>query len=143
MQRKQDAWFPASSSVLDASALVEQVLPRYGLAEPIQCRLISSSLNDVYKAQSGGETFYLRISRHGWRTGSEIAAETAFLAELRRRGLAVVAALPRDDGGMLSPLAAVEGGTLGRALSRRAGRNGAGDHPGAMPRLWPAGGGAA
>ena len=100
--------FPVCSSVLSPQALIEQVVPSYALPEPRSCRLISRNMNDVYQVTAGADTYFLRISGHGWRSRDAVAAELAFVADLRTRGLAVAPAVPRDDGALLVSLAAPE-----------------------------------
>jgi Ser/Thr protein kinase RdoA (MazF antagonist) len=100
---------PVQSSILSPGALVERVLPEYALPHPRSSRLISRSMNDVYQVTAGAETFYLRVSGHGWRSRDAIAAELALIADLSARGVPVAPVVPRDDGAVLTPLAAPEG----------------------------------
>ena len=101
--------FPVRSSVLSPDALIERVLPGYALPEPHDCRLISRSMNDIYQVAAAGETYFLRISGHGWRSRDAVDAELALIADLYTRGLAVAPAVPRDDGTVLTSLTAPEG----------------------------------
>ena len=68
------------------------------------CRLISRSMNDTYRVTAGAETFFLRVSGHGWRSRDAVAAELAAIADLHARGVAVAPAVPRDDGTFLTSL---------------------------------------
>ncbi len=101
--------FPVRSSVLSPEALAERVLAGYALPAPRHCRLISRSMNDMYQVEAGAETYYLRVSGHGWRSRDALAAELALVADLDARGLAVAPAVPREDGTVLVSLAAPEG----------------------------------
>jgi len=101
--------FPVCSSVLSPEALVEQVLPGYALPESLHCRLISRSMNDVYHVAAGAETFFMRVTGHGWRSREEVAAEVALIADLHLRGLAVAPVVPRADGTIPATIAAPEG----------------------------------
>jgi Ser/Thr protein kinase RdoA (MazF antagonist) len=105
----QRSHFPVRSSVLSADALAEQVLPRYALPEPRQCRLIARGVNDTYQVTAGADTFYLRVSIHGWRTREDLDAELALVTDLRERGLSVAPVVPRTDGAVLTSLPAPEG----------------------------------
>jgi Ser/Thr protein kinase RdoA (MazF antagonist) len=66
-------------------------------------------MNDTYQIVAGAETFFLRISGHGWRSRDDIAAELAVIADLHARGVAVAPAMPREDRTSLASLAAPEG----------------------------------
>jgi Ser/Thr protein kinase RdoA (MazF antagonist) len=101
--------FPVRSSVLSPEALGEQVLSGYPLPGPRHCRLISRSMNDMYQVTAGTETFFLRVSGHGWRSQEAVEAELAAIADLCRRGVAVARAVPRADGAVLTSLPAPEG----------------------------------
>jgi Ser/Thr protein kinase RdoA (MazF antagonist) len=101
--------FPVRSSVLSPEALGEQVLPGYPLPGPGHCRLISRSMNDIYRVTAGTETFFLRVSGHGWRSQEAVEAELAAIADLHARGVAVARAMPRADGAVLTSLPAPEG----------------------------------
>ena len=105
----QGSQFPVQSSVLSPSGLVARVLPHYALPEPMLCRLIARGVNDTYQVTAGADTFYLRVSIHGWRTRDELEAELALVTDLRGRSLAVAPVVLRADGDMLTALLAPEG----------------------------------
>jgi Ser/Thr protein kinase RdoA (MazF antagonist) len=105
----QTSMFPVRTSVLAPEALVERVLPGYGLPEPRQCRLISRSMNDTYRVKAGAETYFLRVTGYGWRSRYAVAAELAAIADLHARGVAVAPAVRREDGTVLMSLPAPEG----------------------------------
>src|SRR5215211_2732137 len=90
--------FPVCSSVLSPEALVEQVLPGYALPEPLHCRLISRGMNDVYHVAAGAETFFMRVTGHGWRSREEVAGEVAPTDYLHVRALAVSPVGTRSNG---------------------------------------------
>jgi Ser/Thr protein kinase RdoA (MazF antagonist) len=101
--------FPTQSSVLAADALAEWVLPAYGLAPPVRCRLASRGLNDTYRVETGEGEFYLRVYRHGWRTSAETAAELELMNDLHGHGLRVSRPVARVDGDLLGWVRAAEG----------------------------------
>ena len=101
--------FPVRSSVLSPSALVVRVLPHYALPEPMLCRLIARGANDTYQVTAAADTFYFRVSIHGWRTRDELEAELALVTDLRGRGLSVAPVVPRADIDVLTSLLAPEG----------------------------------
>src|SRR5690242_9556066 len=89
----------ATDSTLSASSLAEHVLPHYALGELGSCRLHSRGLNDAYKVESkGGDTYYLRVYRAGWRTREAIETETEILLHLARQNVKVSAPVRRTDG---------------------------------------------
>ena len=55
---------PITDSNLKPDALVDEVLPAYGLGTIGRCRLHARGLNDTYKAEtSRDETYFFRIGR--------------------------------------------------------------------------------
>ena len=102
--------FPVTDSNLRTDALVEQVLPPYGLGPISRCRLHTRGLNDTYKIETGrNETYYLRVYRHGWRSREQIETEIAILVHLARYGVSVSVPLVRADGQSLTPVECTEG----------------------------------
>src|SRR5215212_946204 len=101
--------FPVQSSVLSPAALAERELPHYPAREPIACRLVARSINDTYQITTSADTFYLRVSGHGWRTREDLEAELALVRVLGAHDLSVAPPVPRDDGALLTSLPAPEG----------------------------------
>jgi Ser/Thr protein kinase RdoA (MazF antagonist) len=85
--------------------------------------LISRSANDTYRVTAGAETWYLRVSGHGWRTREEVAAELALVADVHGRGLNAAQAVPRLDGQLLTPLSAPEGERFAVLFAAAAGQS--------------------
>jgi Ser/Thr protein kinase RdoA (MazF antagonist) len=105
----QAAHFPVQSSILSADALAEMARDHYPLQHPVQCRLISRGLNDVYRVESDGAISFLRVTPRGWRLDVELEAEIAVIDDVRQRGLRVAPAMLGRDGRHLSHLSAPEG----------------------------------
>ncbi|HYI15527.1 MAG TPA: phosphotransferase [Thermomicrobiales bacterium] len=101
--------FPARYSVLSASALRDWLAATYDLPAPVNCRLISLSLNDVYQVVAGDQRAYLRVYRHGWRTRDEIDAELALTRDLAESGVAVSTPFKDTNGDDVTQLTAAEG----------------------------------
>jgi Ser/Thr protein kinase RdoA (MazF antagonist) len=103
--------FPACDSNLQADALVRQVLTYYPIGEVARCRFHARGLNDTYKVEtSGGQAYFLRIYRAGWRSREEIEAELAVLQHLARRKVDVSIPVMRTDEELLTLLDCAEGG---------------------------------
>jgi len=106
----RSSMFPVIDSNPRPDALIEQVLPAYGLGVISRCRLHARGLNDTYKVETaGGESFFLRVYRHGWRSRAEIEAELAILRHLDRHGARVSVSLARTDGATITVLDCAEG----------------------------------
>jgi Ser/Thr protein kinase RdoA (MazF antagonist) len=102
--------FPVVDSNLRPDALIEQMLPAYGLGPISRCRLHVRGLNDTYRVETAaGETFFLRVYRHGWRSRADIDTELAILRHLDEQGARVSVPLARTDGAAITPLDCAEG----------------------------------
>jgi Ser/Thr protein kinase RdoA (MazF antagonist) len=114
---------PVVDSNLRPDALIEQVLPAYGLGAISRCRLQARGINDTYRVEAaGGETFFLRVYRVRWRSRDEIDAELAILRHLDRHGAPVSAPLARTDGATLTVLDCAEGRRFAAVFTAAPGR---------------------
>jgi Ser/Thr protein kinase RdoA (MazF antagonist) len=100
---------PVRASELEAEPLGTLAAEAYGLGSPVRCRLVSSSLNDVYRIESGGERYFLRVGPTGWRTETEVEAECHLLDHLATRGVPVARALRTSSGSPTLRIEAPEG----------------------------------
>ncbi|HEX6819894.1 MAG TPA: homoserine kinase [Ktedonobacterales bacterium] len=100
---------PAIHTILSANALIERVLARYQLPEPITCRLFFSGLNDTYLVEAGRERYVLRVYRTGGRSIEAIRYELDLLRFLSAKGANVSAPIAPPDGDILTVLPALEG----------------------------------
>ena len=80
--------FPVIQSVLDTAALAKALVAIYGPMAPVQCRLISRGMNDIYHVTAGAQRFALKVARAG-RSDAEFAYEPAYVAHLDRAGFIV------------------------------------------------------
>ena len=97
------------SSVLAARGLLDTVLSRYQLPEPVRCNFFRQGMNDTYVVHAGQARYYLRVYSANLRTQSEIEAEVSMLRFLRDQGIPVSCPIARKDGLFLTALRAPEG----------------------------------
>lgn len=104
--------FPVTRSMLTPGALAELVEAAYGFDE-VRCRLIKSTIRDVYRVDTRQGPAVLIVYRHGRRTAEEIGAELDLLEMLAEQGpavgVAVAPALRALDGTRLASVPAPEG----------------------------------
>ncbi len=101
--------FPTCSSVLSEDGLRDWLAASYDLPAAPDCRLVSLSLNDVYRVAAGDLRAYLRVYRHGWRPREDIDAELALVLELAATGLPVSVPIAFRDRDYVAQLDAAEG----------------------------------
>jgi len=73
------------------------------------CELWHRGTNDTYRIEGRGRRAYLKIYRHGVRSGAEIRGETALLEFLEHHGIAVAHPIKTRAGGFLERVNAAEG----------------------------------
>ncbi|MDK4736249.1 phosphotransferase [Rhizobium sp. CNPSo 3490] len=82
----------------------------YGLAGPVDCRLLNRGLNDSYLViDSIGERYVFRLSHRRSRGPADVRTETAFLRHLQEAGVPVAAPMPTRDGSFFLQGQAPEG----------------------------------
>jgi Ser/Thr protein kinase RdoA (MazF antagonist) len=104
-----DELFPIQRSILDGKALVERILAKYDLPQPITCRLYSSYANDIYQVYAGTERFWLRIYKYGEFSRAEIEAEIAILNQLAQHQAPATRLVCSHEGKFVYEIAAPEG----------------------------------
>ena len=52
-------------SQFDAEDIRKELLERYGMEMPVECRLFDYGMNDIYRIKTKKETYFLRISLAG------------------------------------------------------------------------------
>jgi Ser/Thr protein kinase RdoA (MazF antagonist) len=115
---------PVRSSLFAPSALGAWAAAAYGLPDPVRCRLVSASVNDTYRLDTGSETCcYLRVARHGWRTAGDVEAELRLIEALRERTVSIAPPMARVAGGQFSFLGAPEGPRLAVVFDEAPGEN--------------------
>jgi Ser/Thr protein kinase RdoA (MazF antagonist) len=102
--------FPTIASILAPQALIDDVLPGFGLTTVAGCHFHSGGFNHTYQVRAAdGATFYLRVYRRTWRTLADIQYELDVLNHLRRKAFPAARPLPYRDGRYFRAVAAPEG----------------------------------
>ena len=99
--------FPAQSSVLDETVLLE-VVKDYRIPSPRSCHFLCRGDADIYRVKTAAGNFYLKISRPP-RTLAMAQAEAAFVTTLSAAGVPVVMPVPSRDGPYGYQVSASEG----------------------------------
>ncbi len=101
--------FPCLRSLLDPAALLALISRDYRLTGLERVVLLRSLVNDVYRVDTTGRTYVLKIYRNGWRSPDEVAWEGDLIAHLHRAGVAVSPPVARADGLAVGVIDAPEG----------------------------------
>ncbi|MBT6146685.1 MAG: phosphotransferase, partial [Gemmatimonadetes bacterium] len=96
-------------STVSGEHLCAKVLARYDLDFPVDCVFLQMGCNDTYRVRTGGQTLYLRVYHHGWRSRRQIEAEVEMLDFLSHREQPVSAPVRRRDGRFLTRVSSPEG----------------------------------
>lgn len=100
---------PVTSTVA-AAEIVRRVASLYDLGSGLDGYLMRRGFNDVYKLTTDdGRRYVARLSGARGRGGPNTDYETALLAHLKRRGVAVSGPIPARDGRLWRELPAAEG----------------------------------
>jgi Ser/Thr protein kinase RdoA (MazF antagonist) len=105
-----DTFFPVTYSTPSVRALVEEVLPGFGIGAVAECRYYSHGINDTYRIRcEDGHNYFLRVYRSAWRSFDDIAFELDALTHLQHKGFPVAYPLPYLDGRLALEVNAPEG----------------------------------
>ncbi len=81
----------------------------YRLAGLDRIVLLRSLVNDVYRVETTGPAYVLKVYRHGWRSPDEVGWEGDLIAHLVRRRVPVSPLVTRSDGSLVGVVPAPEG----------------------------------
>lgn len=101
--------FPCLRSLLDPDALLALISRDYGLTGLERPVLLRSLVNDVYRVDTTGRTYVLKVYRSGWRSPDEVAWEGDLVTHLDRAGVPVSPLVARADGAPVGVIDAPEG----------------------------------
>ena len=101
--------FPVSQSVLDADALADELIKRYGLKGDVRCRLLSRGMNDIYRIGHQAGPHALKVARAGKSTKTEFSYEQDYVQHLSGQGIEVSSPVALLDGSMFFSVTAPEG----------------------------------
>jgi len=104
----REAHFPAQSSVLDESALLDRILRDYAIEPAKSCRFLERGDGDVYRVKAREAVYYLKVFRPP-RAAAAAESEARFVSQLAESGVPVVRAIRRSDGTYASQVHASEG----------------------------------
>jgi Ser/Thr protein kinase RdoA (MazF antagonist) len=96
--KSQASVFPVIASTLSPTALLEEILPGFGIGAVIDCKFYSGGFNHTYRIKSfDGKTYYLRAYRIQWRTLADVQYELDVLNYLYRKGFPAISPIPYKD----------------------------------------------
>ncbi len=102
--------FPVISSILSPAALINEVLPGFGVEAVCECKFYSGGFNHTYRIKTeDGRTYYLRVYRKQWRTSDDIQYELDVLNHLKRKGFHAAQPILYMDGNYFCTVPAPEG----------------------------------
>ena len=78
-------------SQFDAEDIRKELLERYGMEMPVECRLFDYGMNDIYRIKTKKETYFLRISLAGLHTKKDYEEEMHILNILIQNGIKAAA----------------------------------------------------
>jgi Ser/Thr protein kinase RdoA (MazF antagonist) len=104
-----DGVFPVIYSTLACQALVNLILPHYGIAMPVSCQFWHRGLSDVYLVETAKTSYILRVSHHHWRSKTEIDFELELLDFLHQQEIPVAFPLKTQAGNLSVEINAPEG----------------------------------
>ncbi len=104
-----NSYFPATHSLLSASALLTYAQEHYEIGNAIECHLLDRGLNDTYLIPTSSGKYIVRVYRMGWRSLSDILYELEMLLHLRGKDVPVSSPLTMKDGSLVSTLNTLEG----------------------------------
>lgn len=100
---------PVIHSLPSPEAVAGEIRSGYALPELQECRLWGAGVNDVYRVRAGGERYFWKLYRRGWRTLPEVGYEVDLLEHVHRRGVPVALPVAGRDGEVVRALACPEG----------------------------------
>ncbi|MGB3328978.1 MAG: phosphotransferase, partial [Thermomicrobiales bacterium] len=101
-------------TVLHPEAIAHIVDDAFGPGPITTCRLHRTYVNEVYRLETPGGMFAVKVARRGWRSMADAVREATVLQHLQRAGIVVPAVVPALDGRPAVPVETPEGE---RALS--------------------------
>ena len=96
-------------STIDPKDLMENIIPRYAIEEPVECVFWERGANDTYLVRCANARYFLRVFRSGAfsREANEFEAEA--LCYLHQQGNSVAYPIALKSGNFISEIAAPEG----------------------------------
>jgi Ser/Thr protein kinase RdoA (MazF antagonist) len=102
--------FPVIASTLSPAALINDILPGFGISEVKQCQFYSGGFNHTYRIKTiDGNSFYLRVYRFSWRTLADVQYELDVLNHLKHKGFPAIQPVSYINGQYYCEVSAPEG----------------------------------
>jgi Ser/Thr protein kinase RdoA (MazF antagonist) len=102
--------FPVIASILSPEALVNEILPGFGIGAVAECKFYSGGFNHTYRVKTVAGTFYyLRAYRIHWRTLADVQYELDVLNHLKNHGVPAARPVAYNDGRYFCLVPAQEG----------------------------------
>ncbi len=97
------------ASIISEQAVVEHILCRYALTDPVRCEFYKLGVNDTYRVLSADRLFFLRIYTPRYSDPGAIQREINLLLALEPSKLSVGAPVADRDGEYTQAICAPEG----------------------------------
>ena len=105
--------FPAIASILSPEALIDEILPGFGIGEVSECKFYVGGFNHTYRIRAAnGNSYYLRAYRLQWRSLADIQYELDVLNHLKCKGFPAITPVPYRDGQFYCAVPALEGNRI-------------------------------
>jgi len=104
-----NSYFPATHSLLSASALLSYAQEHYEMGRALECHLLDRGWNDTYLIRASSGNYIVRVYRTGWRSLSDILYELDMLLHLHGKDVPVSSPLAMKEGSLVSTVNTLEG----------------------------------
>lgn len=95
----------------EASALVRQACPIFGISSDSEIEFVKYRENVVFRVEDSQASYVMRIHRHNHRSDAEVQTENAYIQMLFEAGLTVSEVVPTLDGKIFASVTATNGYT--------------------------------
>jgi len=97
------------SSVISSKYIIKQVSKSYDIGEIINCELLQSAINDIYRIETTTRNYILKFYKYNYKDVSEIIFEFEFLSYLKSLDIDVANYIRTIDKNFILEINAYEG----------------------------------